>query len=59
MAFEQLMAEAQMKKDKKDEKKAKKESKKPAAEAAPAGADSGHYKYDTKFSDDGWSKEKQ
>lgn len=67
MAFEQLMAEAQMKKDKdkKEERKHKKDKstksksesgEKETGESAAAG---GHYKYDTKFNDEGWSREKQ
>jgi hypothetical protein len=62
MAFEQLMAEAQMKKDKKEEKKAKKDSVKSSKkattsdEATPA---TGEFKYDTKFNDEGWAREKQ
>jgi hypothetical protein len=70
MAFEQLMAEAQMKKDKKEEKKSKHQkdaptekpwskSKKAAGTTDENAPPTGQYKYDTSFSDEGWAKEKQ
>ncbi|KAE9961654.1 hypothetical protein BLS_001566 [Venturia inaequalis] len=64
MAFEQLMAEAQLKKDKKEEAKPhdkKKEKshlfhgKKPADDKSDEAA----YKFDTNFQENGWSREKQ
>jgi hypothetical protein len=67
MAFEQLMAEAQLKKDKKDE--TKKEDKKKEKMHRPFGGsgkkpdeksdEAGSYKFDTSFKDEGWSREKQ
>jgi len=66
MAFEQLMAEAQLKKDKKDE--TKKEDKKKEKTHLFGGSgkksddksdEAGSYKFDTSFKDEGWSREKQ
>jgi hypothetical protein len=66
MAFEQLMAEAQLKKDKKDE--TKKDDKKKEKTHLFGGSgkkpddkpdEAGSYKYDTSFKDEGWSREKQ
>lgn len=66
MAFEQLMAEAQLKKDKKDETK-KEEKKKEKThlfggsgkKADDKSDEAGSYKFDTSFKDEGWSREKQ
>jgi hypothetical protein len=76
MAFEQLMAEAQMKKDKKEEKKEEKKTKTKDKDASSSSEKERLWgkskksastdenastapKYDTKFNEEGWAREKQ
>lgn len=64
MAFEQLMAEAQLKKDKKEETKPHDKKKEKShlfhgKKSADDKSDEAGYKFDTSFKDEGWSREKQ
>ncbi|QDS68853.1 hypothetical protein FKW77_007280 [Venturia effusa] len=64
MAFEQLMAEAQLKKDKKEETKSNDKKKEKShlfhgKKSADDKSDEAGYKFDTSFKDEGWSREKQ
>lgn len=66
MAFEHLMAEAQLKKEKKDDKKDEKKKEKShlfsGAGKKPEDhnkSDEAGYKFDTNFKDEGWSRAKQ